>query len=536
MPSTPRGQRRTSLARTDFGLEDHAELVNVCKVTSRNKTMIVLLKLLVLFAALGEAQQELDYRAGCRTAANEMVFVLDGSWSVEPQNFETVKRWLVNISSSFDIGLQYTQVGVIQYSDWPQLEIPLGAQTSNEQLMAALGGISYLGGNTKTGRAIQFVTRSVFPASPRADSKMVRTVVVVTDGKSQDNVTIASLEAKENRIIMFAIGVGQAIEEAELKEIANRPSSSYVFYVEDYNAISRIKETIKQKLCEETVCPGRIPSRGQDEKGFDLLEGMRIYQKAERKLGSIHSEVSFSITSRMDFTEKTREILPEGLPPSYVFVATVRLEGAARREAWDLWRVRALDGSIQVAVTLDGSDRSVTFSSPSLQNGVQTARFSGPSLWKLFNEKWHQLRVLVREGTAYLFLDGDEVGRVVLEQVVAMYVGGQMQVGKYVGKEASIPFEVQKLRIYCDPEQNERETACEIPSVDDERCEGDRLPPAQAPPCTCPPGPSGPPGTPGKKSCLPQGFELPPLPSMTASLAEFHFVTWAPLECKTAAA
>ena len=26
-------------------------------------------------------------------------------------------------------------------------------------------------------------------------------------------------------------------------------------------------------------------------------------------------------------------------------------------------------------------------------------------------------------------------------------------------------FEIQKLRIYCDPEQNNRETACEIPGI-----------------------------------------------------------------------
>lgn len=28
-----------------------------------------------------------------------------------------------------------------------------------------------------------------------------------------------------------------------------------------------------------------------------------------------------------------------------------------------------------------------------------------------------------------------------------------------------VQFEIQKLRIYCDPEQNNRETACEIPGV-----------------------------------------------------------------------
>uniref|UniRef100_A0A8C4Q5F0 VWFA domain-containing protein n=1 Tax=Eptatretus burgeri TaxID=7764 RepID=A0A8C4Q5F0_EPTBU len=237
-------------------------------------------------------------RAGCRTAANELVFLLDGSWSVKPENFETVKQWLVNISSSFDIGPEYTLVSVIQYSDAPQLEISLAAHKSSERLIAAISDILYMGGNTQTGRSIQFVTKQVFPVSPRASAVLVRTVVVVTDGKSQDNVTVAALEAREKGITLFAIGVGNEVEEAELKEIANKPSSSYVFYVEDYGAISRIKEVIKQKICEETVCPTRIPSRGWDEKGFDLLEGLRVMEKAEPAEGSLQDVEAYSIGSK----------------------------------------------------------------------------------------------------------------------------------------------------------------------------------------------------------------------------------------------
>uniref|UniRef100_A0A8C4Q5B7 VWFA domain-containing protein n=1 Tax=Eptatretus burgeri TaxID=7764 RepID=A0A8C4Q5B7_EPTBU len=261
-----------------------------------------LLLLLLLAFVQGTSEQasseEEDYRAGCRTAANELVFLLDGSWSVKPENFETVKQWLVNISSSFDIGPEYTLVSVIQYSDAPQLEISLAAHKSSERLIAAISDILYMGGNTQTGRSIQFVTKQVFPVSPRASAVLVRTVVVVTDGKSQDNVTVAALEAREKGITLFAIGVGNEVEEAELKEIANKPSSSYVFYVEDYGAISRIKEVIKQKICEETVCPTRIPSRGWDEKGFDLLEGLRVMEKAEPAEGSLQDVEAYSIGSK----------------------------------------------------------------------------------------------------------------------------------------------------------------------------------------------------------------------------------------------
>lgn len=47
---------------------------------------------------------------GCSTAANDLVYVLDGSWSVGVSDFDTAKQWLINISSQFDISPHYTQV------------------------------------------------------------------------------------------------------------------------------------------------------------------------------------------------------------------------------------------------------------------------------------------------------------------------------------------------------------------------------------------------------------------------------------------
>lgn len=177
----------------------------------------------------------------------DLVFILDGSYSVGPENFEIIKKWLVNITSNFDIGPKFIEVGVVQYSDYPILEIPLGSHVSSENLIREMESIHYLGGNTRTGRAIQFAIDHLFAKSSRFLTKIA---VVLTDGKSQDEVKDAAAEARKNKITLFAIGVGSEIEEEELRAIANKPSSTYVFYVEDYIAISRIREVIKQKLCE----------------------------------------------------------------------------------------------------------------------------------------------------------------------------------------------------------------------------------------------------------------------------------------------
>lgn len=188
--------------------------------------------------------------SGCRTAPSDLVFIVDGSWSVDDTNFEIVKRWLVNITTSFNIGQNFTQVGVVQYSDDPVLHIPLGKHYSTTDLIRTMENIEYMGGNTNTGKAIKFAADKLFALSERGPNGIAKIAVVLTDGKSQDVVLAAAEAARNKGIILFAIGVGSETEEEELNAIANKPSSTYVFYVEDFKAISKIREVIRQKLCE----------------------------------------------------------------------------------------------------------------------------------------------------------------------------------------------------------------------------------------------------------------------------------------------
>ncbi|XP_031439572.2 collagen alpha-1(XXI) chain-like [Clupea harengus] len=477
-------------------------------------TLRVLTTLLSL--ACLRAIEEEDIRAGCSTAVNDLVYILDGSWSVGSTDFETAKRWLVNITSGFDVGPLYTQVAVVQYSDTPRLEIPLGRHQSTAALVAAIQDISYLGGNTQTGRAIKFTIEHVFPSSLRSEAVKNRIAVVVTDGKSQDDVVDASVEARAQNVILFSVGVGDEITTSELVAIANKPPNDYVLHAEDYTTIDRIRDSMEQKLCEESVCPTRIPVASRDEKGFELLVGMKIHLKAKKIAGSLASEAAYHLENGVDITENTREIFPEGLPPSYVFVATVRLRASLRKEKFDLWRVLSKDKATQAAVTLNGADKSVTFTTTKLTNGEQKITFNAQGVERLFDGGWHQLKVLVRPKHVTCFLDDVQIQDESLEPVVPIYINGKTQIAKKLSSEATVPVQIQKLRLYCDPHQSERETACEIYSVDDERCPLDREPAVEEPTeeeCDCvkgspgPPGPSGPRGFRGE-----QGREGPPGP------------------------
>uniref|UniRef100_A0A146QDB9 Collagen alpha-1(XXI) chain n=1 Tax=Fundulus heteroclitus TaxID=8078 RepID=A0A146QDB9_FUNHE len=461
-----------------------------------------------------DAVDDEDVRAGCSTAVNDLVYIVDGSWSVGMADFDTAKQWLINISSQFDISPHYTQVAVVQYSDTPRLEIPLGSHSSGAELIQAIRSIDYLGGNTQTGRAIKFAVDHVFFASQRVSQVKNRIAVVVTDGKSQDDVVDASMEARAQGITVFAVGVGSEITTSELISIANRPSSTYVLYAQDYTTIDRIRDSMEQKLCEESVCPTRIPVASRDEKGFELMLGMNIQKKAKKIAGSLVSETAYALTTSTDITENTREIFPEGLPPSYVFVATLRLKGTSSKLIFDLWRVLSMSKEIQAAVTLNGKDHSVIFTTTSLTEKEQRIIFT-TGFQPLYDGKWHQLKLLVRPQQVVSYLDDQLIQEVPLKPVEPIYINGKTQVSKKRGMHATVPVELQKMRLYCDPHQSERETACEIYSVDDERCPLNRTASAEEDEedCNCalgPPGKRGPPGRMGFRG--EKGREGPPGP------------------------
>uniref|UniRef100_A0A8C2CS92 Collagen alpha-1(XXI) chain n=1 Tax=Cyprinus carpio TaxID=7962 RepID=A0A8C2CS92_CYPCA len=418
----------------------------------------------LLFLVYSHAAEDDDIRAGCSTAVNDLVYIMDGSWSVGSDDFETAKRWLVNVTSGFDVSSHYSQVGVVQYSDTPRLEIPLGLHKTTQDLIKAIEDISYLGGNTQTGRAIKFAVDHVFASSQRSEVKN-RIAVVVTDGKSQDDVMDASVEARAQGIKVFAVGVGTEITTSELVTIANKPEGEYVLYAEDYTNIDRIRDAMEQKLCEESVCPTRIPVASRDEKGFELILGMKIHQKAKKIQGSLASEAAYLLDKSTDITENTREIFPEGLPPSYVFVSTLRLKGPSSREKLDLWRVVSKDGQIQAAVTLNGLHKSVIFTTTNTVNEEQIVTFDAQGTDALFDGSWHQLKVLVRPRRVSCFLDDQQIQDEALDAVVPIFINGKTQISKRSGSDATLPTEIQKLRLYCDPQQSERETACEIYSV-----------------------------------------------------------------------
>lgn len=86
------------------------------------------------------------------SALADLVFLVDGSWSVGRENFKHIRSFIGALAGAFDIGEDKTRVAVVQYSTDTRTEFPLTRYTRRGDLLQAINSLPYKGGNTMTGK------------------------------------------------------------------------------------------------------------------------------------------------------------------------------------------------------------------------------------------------------------------------------------------------------------------------------------------------------------------------------------------------
>uniref|UniRef100_A0A8C3XMA4 VWFA domain-containing protein n=1 Tax=Chelydra serpentina TaxID=8475 RepID=A0A8C3XMA4_CHESE len=187
----------------------------------------------------------------CREASvADIVFLVDGSWSIGNENFRRIQDFLYIMVSGFDVGEDKIRIGLIQYSDAPHTEFFLSTYNDKEAILKKIQTLRYKGGGTKTGESLRFMLENHFKETvgSRREEGVPQIAVVITDGKAQDNIQEPAKEVKDAGITLYAIGIkGASLE--ELQEIASDPYDKHVYEVEDFTDLQDISHNMLQALC-----------------------------------------------------------------------------------------------------------------------------------------------------------------------------------------------------------------------------------------------------------------------------------------------
>ncbi|KAK3608159.1 hypothetical protein CHS0354_034118 [Potamilus streckersoni] len=225
-----------------------------------------------------QPQPDLQWvKRDCSGKPADVYFVLDSSSSIWMPNFKKQLNFVKDIVNQFDIGPNKTRVAVVTFSDGIHPVITLDGFHEKKGLLEKIDTIPYLTGGTKTGSTLEYIrTRGFSPQIARQD--VVHIAIVMTDGQS---VNIKKTEEEANSlqkqgVYLFAIGIGHNVDTTELAMIASNPDEAFLFQVDDYNALTSIKDIIAVKTCTvETVTnvsrDSPVPYHCKNDKSSDIM-------------------------------------------------------------------------------------------------------------------------------------------------------------------------------------------------------------------------------------------------------------------------
>ncbi|XP_064133384.1 collagen alpha-4(VI) chain-like [Loxodonta africana] len=201
---------------------------------------------------LAEATQPVDHISpACREAAlADIVFLVDSSTSIGPQNFQKVKNFLYSVVLGLDISSDQVRVALVQYNDNIYPAFQLNQYPLKSMVLEQIQNLPYRTGGTSTGSALEFIRTNYLTeaAGSRAQDGVPQIVILVTDGESSDEVQETADRLKEDGVVVYVVGINvQDVQELQI--IASEPFEKFLFNTENFNILQELSGSILQTLC-----------------------------------------------------------------------------------------------------------------------------------------------------------------------------------------------------------------------------------------------------------------------------------------------
>uniref|UniRef100_A0A8C8XBN7 VWFA domain-containing protein n=1 Tax=Panthera leo TaxID=9689 RepID=A0A8C8XBN7_PANLE len=189
--------------------------------------------------------------AACREAVlADIVFLVDSSASLGPQNFQKVKNFLHSVVLGLGISSDQVRVGLAQYNDNIYPAFRLNQYPLKSVVLEQIQNLPYHTG-ANTGSALEFIRIDYFTeaAGSRAKDRVPQIVIPVTDGESNDEDQEAADKLKEYGVLVYVVGVNvQDVQELQ-KKIASEPFEKFLFDTENFHILQDFSGGVLQTLC-----------------------------------------------------------------------------------------------------------------------------------------------------------------------------------------------------------------------------------------------------------------------------------------------
>ena len=185
----------------------------------------------------------------------DVVFLIDESGSVGSTHFQQSLDFVKNMIKAFPddklSGENGTRFGLSTFASSYTTRFYLSSYTRQSDYLSAIGQVSYSSGGTRLGGALQQILNDQFKEERglRPDVEGVpRILIVLTDGKSGDSVSIPAKNVRDENIVIYAVGIAN-YELPQLQEIAS--SESHVYTLSTFSELDKFISTLTSSTCYE---------------------------------------------------------------------------------------------------------------------------------------------------------------------------------------------------------------------------------------------------------------------------------------------
>uniref|UniRef100_A0A8C4SZU2 Collagen type VI alpha 6 chain n=1 Tax=Erpetoichthys calabaricus TaxID=27687 RepID=A0A8C4SZU2_ERPCA len=183
----------------------------------------------------------------CKQKEADVIFLIDGSGSIFPVDFDKMKGFMEAMVDKSDIGPDKVQFGLLQFSDSPREEFQLNAYDNQLQLKQEITNMEQLGGGTNTGAALEFASQ-YFDQSKGGRPSVRQFLVIITDGEAQDEVSKPAQALRQKGIIIYSIGVENA-NTTQLLEISG--GIDKVHSINNFDDLRYVEDKIIFEICTQ---------------------------------------------------------------------------------------------------------------------------------------------------------------------------------------------------------------------------------------------------------------------------------------------
>ncbi|KAM6223857.1 collagen alpha-6(VI) chain [Rhynchocyon petersi] len=319
-------------------------------------------------------------KVDCEIEKVDIVFLMDGSNSIQPADFQKMKEFLASLVQDFDVNLNRVRIGAAQFSDTYRAEFALGSFTG-EKIAAQIEKIQQIFGYTHIGEALRKVGHYFQSGmGSRINTGTPQVLLVLTDGRSQDEVAQAAEDLRRKGIDIYSVGIGD-VDHQELIQITGTAARKLT--VDNFDELKKVKKRIVRNICTsggESNCFVDVVvgfDISTQQKGQNLLEEqswmgtyLQDILRAVSSLNGVSCEVgtetqvsvAFQVTNAMEKYSPKFEIYSENILNSLKDVKVREpslLNANLLSSLWDAFQNKSAARGKVVLLFSDGLDDDV---------------------------------------------------------------------------------------------------------------------------------------------------------------------------------